>query len=83
MRRAIVYSCLIGQLVIFCLASNVFESITLFLLFGVLPWQSAPLSPQAMMVFYSAVISAILTACFRKQITEFFENRTTRRQAQA
>lgn len=83
MRRAIIYSCLIGQLIIFCLSSNVFESITLFLLFGVLPWQAAPLSPQAMMLFYSAIISAILTAYFRKQITEFIEHRTTRRQAQA
>lgn len=83
MRRAIIYSSLVGQLVIFCLASNIFESITMFLLFGVVPWQTSPLSPQIMLSFYYLAASSILVFCFRKQIAELFATKTIHRQTQA
>lgn len=84
MRRAIIYSCLIGQLVIFCLASKLFESITLFVLFGVVPWQSTPLSPQVMLSIYSLIIATLIVVSFRKQITHFSASlRTNRSRAQA
>ena len=84
MRRAIIYSCLVGQLVILCLVTNAFESLTMFVLFGVVPWQSTPLSPHAMLSFYYLAAGTIITFCFRKQITALPQNlRTTRSQTQA
>lgn len=64
MRRAIIYSCLVGQLVIFCLASNILEALTMFLLFGIVPWQSTPLSPHVMLTFYYLATGTIITLAF-------------------
>lgn len=84
MRRAIIYSCLLGQLVIFCLVTNMFESITMFMLFGVVPWQTSPLSPQSMLLFYCFAASTVITLSARKQFTQLFAgSRTTPPQVQA
>ncbi len=84
MRRAVIYSCLIGWLVIFCLTINLFESVTMFLLFGVVPWSQAALSAQSMLVFYYTIALAIVVISLRKQLKDFVTNvRLSSRQTQA
>ena len=84
MRRAVIYSCLIGWLVIFFLSINFFESLTMFLLFGVLPWSQASLSAQSMLAFYYSASSLAFVITFRKQFKNLFVNsRTIRAQSQA
>ncbi len=84
MRRAVIYSCLIGWLVIFCLTINLFESVTMFLLFGVVPWSQAALSAQSMLVFYYTTALAIVVITLRKQLKDFVSNvRLNSRQTQA
>ena len=84
MRRIVIYGCLVGQLVIFCLATNLFESVTMFLLFGIVPWSNGSLSAQSMLTFYYAAGTVAVAITLRKQLKDFFEGvRITPRQTQA
>lgn len=84
MRRVIIGSCLIGQLIIFCLTANLFESLTMFLLFGVVPWQQTALSPQIMLGFYYVAASAVITLGFRRHFNQLLTSlRFNRSRAQA
>ena len=84
MRRAIIYTCLIGWLVIFCLTINFFESLAMFLLFGIVPWSHASLSARDMLAFYYLTTSLVVFIVIRKQFKNLLANTpTTQPQAQA
>ena len=84
MRRAVIYTCLIGWLVIFCLTIDFFESLTMFLLFGIVPWSHISLSAQNMLTFYYLIASVIIFIVIRKQLKSLFtDSRAIPHQTQA
>lgn len=68
MKAAITYACLLGSLVIFCLAVNIFETLVMFLLFGVVPGQTTPLAAQDMLAFYFSICGIILVVSLQKRL---------------
>lgn len=84
MKRLIIVSSLVGWLVIFCITSGVFESLAMFLLFGILPWSNITLSAQYMLTFSCFAALTVLVLTFRKQLDSFLVSlQTTRRRSQA
>ena len=61
MRQMVIGLSLLGSLLIFALTVDLFDTIVLFLLFGILPGRTAPLSPDQMLTIY-AVISVFVIA---------------------
>lgn len=55
MRQMIIGLSLLGSLLIFALTVDLFDMIVLFLLFGILPGRTAPLSPDHMLTIYAVV----------------------------
>ena len=79
MRQVVIIASHMGSFVFFALATNIFEHAFLFALFGILPHQVEPLSPDQMLWFYT--ILAICGAAFfaRKSITDIIRSATKRR----
>ncbi len=68
MKRNIIYACLAGSFVIFCLAADIPETIVMFLLFGIIPGQAVSLSPQEMLAFYSIILTVALIRPLHRHI---------------
>lgn len=68
MKQKITYACLIGSFIIICLASNIVETLVMFLLFGYLPGQTSPFSPQEMLAFYSTICALLFIRPLHKRI---------------
>lgn len=60
MRQAIVAVSLLGSLTIFALSVHLFDTLVMFLLFGILPGQERQLSANQMLTIYFAA-TAIVT----------------------
>lgn len=74
MKQTIIYSSLVGWFILFCLATNLFESIAMFLLFGIVPWSSTALSAQSMLLFYFVIAAAMLFIGVKHQFKSAFKN---------
>lgn len=68
MKRTITYINLFGSLLIFCFATNIFDSIFMFLFFGIVPGRVDPISAQEMLAFYFSVSMILVTVILRKRL---------------
>lgn len=76
MRRTVIQGCLIGWLVIFGISINLFETVILFLLFGIVPWETAPLSAQFMLTFYTLVAGVVVGISTNRQLLKNYRIRS-------
>jgi hypothetical protein len=65
MRKYVIISSLIGSAVIFCMVIDVFDSLFMFLLFGMIPGVDTPLTPQQMLLLYALIATTTTFALSR------------------
>ena len=68
MRQIVIGLCLLGSLLIFALTVDLFDTIVLFLLFGILPGRTAPLSPDHMLSIYAVVSVFVIGFSLRDSV---------------
>lgn len=83
MRRHVIIASLAGSLAIFLQTINFFESVVMFLLFGIVPWQIDPLSPHLMLALYYLLFATVALVIFRKHVTSVIRSQVANSQAQA
>lgn len=65
MRRLLIIASLAGSITIFALSIDLFDSLFMFVLFGVVPFKAQPIPATEMMLIYSLAGLAVLTYAFR------------------
>ena len=69
MRQLIIASSLIGSFLIFSMVVNLFDTLVMFLLFGILPGRSEPVSANNMLAIYTAATFVVAGYAFRSNLT--------------
>ena len=69
MRNIITYLSLSGSALIFCLVTDLFDTMLMFLLFGVVPGRAEPVSAELMLVSYATLIALMTFSRFTKRVS--------------
>ena len=73
MRESVIITSLIGSFVIFSLSVDLFSTLFMFVLFGILPGQSQPLSASSMLSVYSFAAGTVSLYVLRGGITALLQ----------
>lgn len=68
MRQAVIYVSLCGSLILYMLTINLFESMLLFVLFGLMPGSEQQLSAAQMLTIHGVIGSALASYVARRHI---------------
>lgn len=73
MRQLIIAFSLIGSFVVYAAVVDLFDTLVMFLLFGILPGRSEPISANHMLSIYTFASIAVLVYAFRVRLATFGE----------
>lgn len=68
MRRAITMINLIGSFIVFGLTIGLFDTLVMFLLFGLIPGRDVALSATQMLTFYGVLVACIAAVSMRGSV---------------
>ena len=69
MRQTLIIASLVGSTVIFALVIDLFDTLFMFLLFGILPGQGQRLSANEMLTIYGGAAAAVLIYGLRARLS--------------
>ena len=72
MRQLIIALNLLGSFILLALTIDLFDTLFMFALFGILPGQAEPLSANQMLTIYAAASIFVFIYALRAQIIGFF-----------
>lgn len=82
MRQTAIATSLLGSFVLFALTINLFDTLVMFLLFGILPGQDTPVSANQMLAIYAGATVIVVTYALRGSVVLILKAlRPTRRTA--
>ncbi|MES2876334.1 MAG: hypothetical protein V4678_02565 [Patescibacteria group bacterium] len=68
MRQLFIVFSLIGSFIVFSLTINLFDTMFMFLLFGILPGRAEPLSANHMLTIYSVATTGVIGYAVHTQV---------------
>lgn len=82
MRQTVIVISLLGSLMLFAMTINLFDTLVMFLLFGILPGQDTPVSANQMLTIYSGATVVVVAYALRGSVALILRAiRLTRRTA--
>lgn len=68
MRQAIITLCLFGSFIVFALTVNLFDTLVMFILFGILPNDTTRVSPDQMLLIHGGSALVITLYALRRSV---------------